>query len=44
MKENLGEYIAIYWDDDSDVEYVRGHVTLADELDACIARSKPHVP
>jgi hypothetical protein len=30
MKEKPGEYIAIYWDDDSDVEYVRGHVTLAE--------------
>ena len=29
MKEKHGEYIAIYWDDDSDLEYVRGHVTLA---------------
>ena len=30
MKEKPGEYISIYWDDDSDVEYVRGHVTLAE--------------
>ena len=30
MKEKHGEYIAIYWDDNSDMEYVRGHVTLAE--------------
>ena len=30
MKEKHGEYIAIYWEDDCDLEYVRGHVTLAD--------------
>ncbi len=34
MKEKHGEYIAIYWDDDSDVEYVRGHVTLAEARSA----------
>lgn len=28
MKEKHGQYIAIYWEDDSDVEYIRGHVTL----------------
>lgn len=30
MKEKRGEYIAIFWEDDSNVEYVRGHVTLAE--------------
>ena len=30
MKEKHGEYIAIYWEDDCDLEYVRGHVTLAE--------------
>ena len=30
MKEKNGEYIAIYWEDDCDLEYVRGHVTLAE--------------
>ena len=28
MKEKHGEYICIFWDDDSDVEYVKGHVAL----------------
>ena len=28
MKEKHGQYIAIYWEDDSDVEYIMGHVTL----------------
>ena len=30
MKEKHGEYMAIFWDDDRGVEYVRGHVTLAE--------------
>ena len=30
MKEAHGQYIAIYWDDDTDIEYVRGHVTLTE--------------
>jgi|GEM_PF-6841000 len=35
MKEKHGEFIHIYWEDDSEVEYVRGHVTL-DEAKAAI--------
>lgn len=28
MKEKHGQFIHIYWEDASDVEFVRGHVTL----------------
>ena len=34
MKEKHGQYIAIYWEDDSDVEYIRGHVTLEEAREA----------
>ena len=41
MKEKHGEYISIYWDDDSDLEYVRGHVTLEEARAAWDAGGTP---
>jgi hypothetical protein len=36
MKHEIGEYIAIYWDDyyDDHPEYVRGHVSMDDAIAA----------
>ena len=46
MKEKHGEFIYIVWEDDSDVEYVRGHVTHEEATDAMIAHcgGDPYAP
>lgn len=30
MKEKHGQFIHLYWEDESDVEYIKGHVTEAE--------------
>lgn len=42
MREKPGEFIAICWDETSEVEYVRGHVTLEEGKAAMVVYGGPY--